>query len=237
MCSYCPQNLLMSRYKKISNTKYMSTYDFIGLMDTLPSYIDIHFTGMCEPFLNHDCTYMVKEAAEYGHSVGISTTWMGLRKSDIAELENMQFKFFTVHLPSTGDKFFSTTALRNLKKSKIDAKYHYHKELHPNIIKALKGIDVVKALTHSRANNVGHSKVYNKSKLTCTKNFKQNVLLPNGDLALCCMDYGLEYIVGNLFKKNNSLLQIWDSTKYLETVERARNNLCRYCEMYAVEAR
>ena len=32
----------------------------------------------------------------------------------------------------------------------------------------------------------------------CVENLYHNVLLPNGDVSLCCMDYGLDNIIGNL---------------------------------------
>ena len=35
----------------------------------------------------------------------------------------------------------------------------------------------------------------------CVEKLYHNVMLPNGDVSLCCMDYGLEYILGNLFEQ------------------------------------
>ena len=32
----------------------------------------------------------------------------------------------------------------------------------------------------------------------CVEHLYHNVLLPNGDVSLCCMDYGLDNILGNL---------------------------------------
>ena len=48
-----------------------------------------------------------------------------------------------------------------------------------------------------------------------------NVLLPNGDLSLCCMDYNLEHILGNLYEQEYE-----DIIPELNTPF----NLCRYCE-------
>jgi hypothetical protein len=31
--------------------------------------------------------------------------------------------------------------------------------------------------------------------------YDQNVLLPNGDVVLCCMDYGLRHVLGNLLRQ------------------------------------
>jgi hypothetical protein len=33
----------------------------------------------------------------------------------------------------------------------------------------------------------------------CVEKLYHNVLLPNGDISLCCMDYSLKYIIGNKF--------------------------------------
>jgi FkbM family methyltransferase len=35
----------------------------------------------------------------------------------------------------------------------------------------------------------------------CVEDLYHNVMLPNGDVSLCCMDYGLENIIGNLFEQ------------------------------------
>lgn len=36
----------------------------------------------------------------------------------------------------------------------------------------------------------------------CVEDLYHNVMLPNGDVSLCCMDYGLENILGNIFEKS-----------------------------------
>lgn len=67
-------------------------------------------------------------------------------------------------------------------------------------------IDLNSSTTTSRANNLKtdnpvilNENNHDNSLLFCkAKRFNQPVLLPNGDLAMCCMDYGLTNIVGNL---------------------------------------
>jgi hypothetical protein len=34
----------------------------------------------------------------------------------------------------------------------------------------------------------------------CDERLYHNIVLPNGDVSLCCMDYGLEEITGNIFE-------------------------------------
>ena len=46
--------------------------------------------------------------------------------------------------------------------------------------------------------------LYKEGELTCgcIEDVYHNVLLPNGDVSLCCMDYGLEEITGNLYEQS-----------------------------------
>ena len=49
-----------------------------------------------------------------------------------------------------------------------------------------------------------NSKNYKEGELTCgcIEDLYHNILLPNGDVSLCCMDYGLEHITGNLYEQS-----------------------------------
>lgn len=55
----------------------------------------------------------------------------------------------------------------------------------------------------------------------CAEDLYHNVLLPNGDVSLCCMDYGLENILGNLYTQ-----------EYDDIVPKHRScfEICRKCE-------
>ena len=55
----------------------------------------------------------------------------------------------------------------------------------------------------------------------CLEKLYHNVVLPNGDVSLCCMDYGLEHIIGNLLDQ-----------EYEDVIPKHNTcfNLCRFCE-------
>ena len=55
----------------------------------------------------------------------------------------------------------------------------------------------------------------------CVEHLYHNVLLPNGDVSLCCMDYGLDNIIGNL-----------NSQTYAEIIPQAQTcyDMCLSCE-------
>ncbi|MGR3318544.1 MAG: SPASM domain-containing protein [Candidatus Anammoxibacter sp.] len=62
-----------------------------------------------------------------------------------------------------------------------------------------------------------------------------NILLPNGDVVLCCMDFDQKYILGNLLRDDyRSLYESDIYKKVLEgVVDSSSNILCRYCTTYA----
>lgn len=50
---------------------------------------------------------------------------------------------------------------------------------------------------------------------------------PLGETFLCCNDYSMEYVFGNLSKQ--SLREIWVTEKHAEVIVRAREEICRVC--------
>lgn len=89
--------------------------------------------------------------------------------------------------------------------------------------------------TTDRAKNLKTGSKYNYKRINglvrCSKNFIHNVLLPNGDVAVCCNDYGLEHILGNLLFFDYN--QLFNGKQILKVREALKNNnkdiLCRYC--------
>jgi hypothetical protein len=55
----------------------------------------------------------------------------------------------------------------------------------------------------------------------CLEKMYHNVMLPNGDVSLCCMDYGLKHILGNLYEQDYEEI-IPENNQCFE--------LCRLCE-------
>ena len=64
------------------------------------------------------------------------------------------------------------------------------------------------------------------------KRLKQPVLLGNGDLNICCMDYGLRSIIGNLTEANiNEIYRTWEQN-YGESFSNGTYKPCNKCEYY-----
>jgi len=69
------------------------------------------------------------------------------------------------------------------------------------------------------------------------KRFDSQVLLPNGDVVICCMDYGNKHVIGNLMTSSyESLFQSEEYNRLLRGFkEESIDTLCRTCDAYAVD--
>lgn len=211
-CSYCPQSVLKKAY---SGPQMLNLEDYRVALSKVPANRTIFFAGFCEPFIHSDIVTMIEEAVK-GHKVIVNTTGTMVNADALKRLRKLNFYAFNVHLRPG----LNTLNLRRLLSSRIQGlavRYHQKPddellELHP----------AKKAGLHSRAGNLDLYRVEPNIDAHPCVDFGKFVLLPSGDVQLCCMDYGLVHTCGNL------LTGTWDDlTKWL------RNNpqpkLCQTC--------
>lgn len=102
-CRFCPQKILIRNYYLSApiSKKYMEFQTYKICLDKIPRDIRIDFSGMAEPWLNSDCTKMVKYALERGYEVAIYTTLLGMKMNDFNELKTSNFARFVIHIPDS----------------------------------------------------------------------------------------------------------------------------------------
>ena len=98
-CVYCPQGRIVAAYAKVSSVTMMSFEVFKACLGKVPKDVLIVFAGMCEPWLNPECTDMVVYAHKHGYKVLVHTTLVNMRPNDVDVLSNCSFRLFDVHLP------------------------------------------------------------------------------------------------------------------------------------------
>jgi hypothetical protein len=249
MCVYCPQSVFITAYSRKNRLlSKMSFETFQSCIDKMPRDVDIHFGAFTEPWLNPVCTKMVLYADQKGHKIAVFTTLVGMDLSDMASLKSVLFKGFYIHLPSAegyekillDENYFKL--LRAVSNSGIDKiSYHVHGGVRDELKLLLGGKKINYWDTHTRAGNVkdGSDRPLERKRgiIGCKKNpyLYQNVLLPNGDVVLCCMDFGMRHILGNLLvSEYESLFQ---SEEFLKVKngqqDESSDILCRYCDGYA----
>lgn len=245
-CLYCPQDKFINAYNKRSSILQMSLETFESCVERLPSRSELFFAGFSEPWLNRDCTQMVLRAhrSSSPFSIGVSTTLVGMTPCDIDLLEEVPFRRFKVHVPSRNglekigmDENYMNVLTR-LRNSRIKATYHYHgSACHPHI-KDLVGRDAVRVLMTTRSRSVPEVTdipLFRKKKgeLACgfSRMLRSHELLPNGDLLLCCCDFKMEHILGNLLTQDYAdILQSKELGKITSGLKDSSSEvLCRYC--------
>ncbi|MBN1514583.1 MAG: SPASM domain-containing protein [Phycisphaerae bacterium] len=88
----------------------------------------------------------------------------------------------------------------------------------------------------TRAGNVGidgqSCPLRLKGTLQACRRFYVNVLLPNGEVVLCCMDWGLKHILGNLLECRYEDLHQGEAFRLILRGQRdaGADTLCRTCE-------
>lgn len=238
-CSYCPQEVLVHRYG--NQKRFMDEHDFKLLLLGVSRTTAIHFSGMAEPFLNDgSASSMIRLAHDAGHVVSVFTTTVGMSDSDWPNLSGIPFYDFVVHLPSEENKEnipLTTKLLGNLqwiKHNVTNAKFLCF-GTPPNVVGALIGNERLKRIKiKPRAGLVAQSQRH-AGPIECGRSIERNVVLPNGTVLLCCQDYGMRHVLGNL--RSNTLGGIRNGDEMLKVRDGMKDDtkdiLCRTCELAA----
>lgn len=255
-CIFCPQETLIQKYVKAegNNNISLSFETFKEYLEKVPPVTKVRFCGMCEPFLNADCTKMIEYAAQKGFEVDLYSTLEGLRFEDVDRvLENIES--IIIHLADEeGNAKISVNADYKMKLKKILSYKRNEKTIVPILschgtvhseIRDLLPENV--QVSNEMQDRAGNLDVKDKNLLhwrrrgpiMCMCNDKNdnvldcNILLPNGDVLLCCMDYALDYKIGSLVDQKyeeilngQKIREIRESMIYGDT-----DIICRRCSL------
>jgi hypothetical protein len=226
MCNFCPQENLRDKYGE--DTKYMSLDTFKNALSKIPADTRIDFSGMAEAWVNPEATNMLRYAFESGFRVSIYTTlynWTIETAEEVAGLlETYRTKIdtFSIHFPDEYDNmkgwkyskewedvYYIMTGRVQAANIKLEAMtMSDHGKIHKDLQHL--GVQLYNWFGHDRAGSLNKEQVKTDQKIqyverhekpiSCSKtvNYDQHVLMPNGDVAICCMDYDLKHILGNL---------------------------------------
>jgi len=232
-CLDCPQELLRKRYK---GRKTLDLDDYKQAIDKVPAGTRIDFSGMCEPFTNKDCTDMILYAADKGFPLALYTTLQGATMEDYERLKDIRFEVTTIHLPDKdGRSHFNITDeyLELLSRWYCD-NYSCHGAIDDRVIPYLAQRNMI-LFMHDRAGNVPcreHRNISPGIRLTCRtsgRSMDHNVLLPNGDVITCCMDYGLTGVFGNLFMQEYKDVINSPAACEMRATLDCGESICRHC--------
>ena len=247
-CVFCPQRTLQNVYK---GERFLSLDNFKIAVDKMPKDIRVTFAGFTEPWLNPKTTEMLLYAHDNGHPVSVFTTGIGMSLDDIERIKHVPFAGnpnggFVLHLPDQERKAKHPITDRYIKVIERFGEVHsqiqnftlmcmgtVHESVRHVFPEAptyqmwsragnLLGESIMKPELLNRKDE--YKSVYHgEQPMTCgcLEKLYHNIMLPNGDVSLCCMDYGLEHILGNLVEQEYDEVIPEDNTCF---------NLCRFCE-------
>ncbi|MCM1230996.1 MAG: SPASM domain-containing protein [Ruminococcus flavefaciens] len=250
-CRYCPQDVLLSRYfeNNKEREKRFTLKNYKKCLQNLPDDTVITFSGFCEPFLNPKCSDMICYTAGHGNRMSLHTTLVGMTMEDFERIKDLPFENIILHTPDK-HKYANipiTNTYLQVLDSMLDAKNkngeplikiaNCQSEPDEEILKIINHrVSFSSARLQDRAGNIKEEAVSeginHEGEIECVKSPKlhRNVLLPDGSLVLCCMDFGLKHEIGNLLY--NSYYEIVNG-KILEDIKSNMKNggdvLCRKC--------
>lgn len=256
-CKYCPQDLMLKRYyeKDKKRQQVMTLDNFKTILDHTPEECIIDFSGMTEPFLNKDCLSMIKMACERGRKVYLFTTLSGLNEIAVDELLQLPVYYMTLHVADQcGYAYIPTTETyyRNIELA-ISAKkkdgrpfvdfINAQTDPDERIAEMVKGKYEVMRSVQNRAGNVNddtaqhrESNIEPGEKIKCCfcgDDLSNNVVLPDGTLLLCNMDYGMQHVLGNLYEEDyDTIRSRGELQRILRTLDcegEMESLLCRSC--------
>jgi radical SAM protein with 4Fe4S-binding SPASM domain len=234
-CKFCPQKTLVTNYKDKSNTLFQLD-EFNKVLEKVPLSIDIHFSGFSEPFLNPSTPEMIRLAHVKGHRIHLYSTLVGLTEQGAEILRDYKPTFTRIHIADQNamrvedskwiafHDLFLTTG--------IQGSYMAMGHVTDTIKNYLdsKNISYEIPSMLSRGGNLDMGSHYIEGNLVCAADrWHQNVILPNGDVYACCMDYGLTMPVGNLLTESYSA--VWQKAEnYRNNTNPPEDSICRKCE-------
>lgn len=219
MCSYCPQSTFLKSYN--DDKKVMILEDFKFYLSRINSReTKIHFSGFSESLLNDESVDMMIYAYNNGFSVILYTTLIGFNEDKCEKLKSSNIIFEQVRFHEFDGNGFNREV------------FNKNSEMFSNNIKSLDYKIVRVDNPMSRGGTLFDPGV-KYGKIRCYENrYFNNVLLPNGDLYLCCSDWSLKHKIGNLNDDIYSSKNFQEKRKEIIKMCDDINSdvICRKCE-------
>lgn len=241
-CEYCPQDLFLSKYK--SEKRELSLEDFKTAVGKLPPDSTIAFAGFSEPVLASNFIDMLLYVHEKKMRLMLLTTLVGLSIDAYDIIRHLEFDHLSIHLPDKASKTVINITDEYLELLEYVVKNppkgtfllcEHSLPLHDKIAHLID--DSLLLNIHDRSGNVETKDeilhCHHIGNIKCGHRFldgNSGILLPNGDIELCCSSWGLEATLGNILTQ--SWEEIMDSPVYHKVCKGNQNGeetICRKC--------
>ena len=227
-CVYCPQD--QYRAAMTDRPAYLSREEFTSLLPRLddPHYENFSFGGFSEPFENPDMVDLLGLAAEQDNVDGVSVYSNGehLTPEVVRAIRHIPLTLVDISCHGFDERTYRRTR-PFLDAAKVRENLLFLLQNRDNIAQLVisvtgpfgsveliaelqmlcegHGAEFVRRDLHSRAGlmRIGRARESPKAgPFRCAKfDFEKPILLPGGDLSLCCQDFSVQYVMGNLHRQ------------------------------------
>ena len=219
MCSYCPQTTFLKAYE--DSKKIMTLDDFKLYLTKVNKFeTKIHFSGFSESMMNDESVDMMIHAYQNGFGVILYTTLVGVTEDKVLKLKESGMIFEQTRMHEFDGFGFNRE------------KFNKSEELFSKNVKSLDHKIVRVDNPMSRGGN-NFEIPRRLGKIRCYENrYFNNVLMPNGDVYMCCSDWALEHKIGNLNDHHYSSKEMNEErVKNIKLCDEYDSNIiCRQCE-------
>lgn len=232
-CSFCPQDKLRGSY---NGGTVLRPNDFIEVLAKLPPDVEVHFSGFAEPFLHPHISFLLALAKDFGRTLHIYTTLFGFNRGHVnaTYFGLLDPDVVRIHVPDKEallipDEGWIASHELFRQSGYFRATYMTMGEMTPQVRDYLDGlhITVERPDMLSRGGNLWEPKKIEGPLVCSMDRWHSNVLLPNGDVYLCCMDYSLTTKLGNLFVDSYDLI---NEKAEMWKIMGEPPAMCRQCE-------
>lgn len=250
-CKFCPQSTLIQKYfeNDVDRASVMSLETFSECLNKLPQNCMLMFCGMSEPLLNPECLEMMRLAVSSNRTVDLYTTLVGADASLIEQLSKIPFGFVVLHLADkygyanipVSDEYYKMVEMLVNQKRKDGRPFvnmcNAQAEPDEKLLEICEGKYEIFTTMTDRAGNLNDPRLLKKEGLSgplscslCGPKLDHNILLPDGTLLLCCMDYGMKHVLGNLLENSyEEILNGNEAARVKRAMLGGEDALCRHC--------
>ena len=221
-CRFCPQSSVLSSYfaRTGKRNDMMSVDTFAQCIKKLPPEYVIYFSGYAEPFLNPHCIDMMKIACQAGREICLRTTLVGVTDEIVDQICEIPIKLFKLHvadrrgyaqIPLTEEYYKNVEKIINAKRADgtpLVDECNAQSEPDSRVMEICRGkLEIVTTMC-DRAGQLEDDELYKHlppaGPISCgyLGQTLSHTLLPDGTVVLCCVDFGMKHVLGNLLEQS-----------------------------------
>lgn len=239
-CAYCPvHSIHVPAYNALGGATLMTPDLLRFYLRTVPRDSILVWSGFSEPFLNPHFPQIIRDYHAEGWKMRLDTTLAGCSLESARLVSEIPWTFIKIHLPSHGDKMRVAVTpqyleiLRTVVATASFKCFVYFGIPYPEVKAITDSVPADYYTTlHTRAGNLKPSPVRHSGKVRECLWLRRGHLLPNGKLCLCCEDWGIQHVLGDL--NTQTYAEIFKSPPFLDLLAAHEDDtkplLCRSCE-------